>query len=144
MRHLVNIHQKVFVPTGQQFLSRLLNNISKQTGLSFNLQKNIVLVYNAKKTDCTNGLPTALAVPVKGVVTDAEGKPMVGATVSVKGTNTSVLTDKDGNFSVAASDDAVLIITFVGYKDQEISRKRPAQVKRSVEETTKPWVKWSL
>src|SRR5258707_44781 len=47
---LVNIHQRLQLPVGQHLLISLLDNISKQTGLSFNLQKNLVLVSNLKKT----------------------------------------------------------------------------------------------
>jgi TonB-dependent starch-binding outer membrane protein SusC len=119
--NLVNIHQKIFVPTGRQVLTRLLDHISKQTGLSFNLEKNIVLVFKPNRSMVQTAAPLQLVVPVRGIVTDASGKPMVGATVSVKGTRISVQTDGQGNFSVAAAGDAVLIITFIGYKDQEVA-----------------------
>ena len=118
--NLVNIHQRLQLPVGQHLLISLLDNISKQTGLFFNVQKNIVLVSNIKKVVVPVVSKTLVSDPVKGEITDADGKPMIGATVSVKGTNTSVLTDKDGNYSVIASGDAVLVISFTGYKDQEI------------------------
>jgi len=133
----VNIHQKIFVPTGQQVLGRLLDNISRQTGLSFNLEKNMVLVYNSGKIDAHTVMPNASAAPIKGLITDGAGKPMAGATVSVKGTATSVQTDKDGNFSVAAAGDAVLIITFIGYKAQEIIVNGRTELNISIEEISK-------
>jgi len=135
--NLVNIHQKIFVPTGQQILGRLLDDISKQTGLSFNLEKNLVLVYNAKKIAIQPMASGQLIPPVKGLITDGGGKPMAGATVSVKGTKTSVVTDKEGNYSVTASADATLIVSFIGYKDQEVLVNGQAEVNIQIEEISK-------
>ncbi len=47
--------------------------------------------------------------------------PLEGATVSVKNGSASTVTDKDGNFSINAPTDGVLIISYKGFKDQEIA-----------------------
>ena len=60
------------------------------------------------------------AQTVNGTVTSSDG-PMPGATVQVKGTNTGTTTDFDGNFSIAASADDVLVVSFVGYSTQEVA-----------------------
>ncbi|MFP9114402.1 SusC/RagA family TonB-linked outer membrane protein [Flavobacterium sp. RHBU_3] len=63
-----------------------------------------------------------LQATVKGKVTSADGLPVPGATVMVKGTTVVVSTDLDGNFEIpAASSDAVLVISSVGFKTQEIA-----------------------
>ncbi|MDG2396693.1 MAG: TonB-dependent receptor [Flavobacteriaceae bacterium] len=46
--------------------------------------------------------------------------PLPGATIIVKGTNAGTTSDFDGNFSIIASDDDILLISYVGYKTQEI------------------------
>lgn len=56
---------------------------------------------------------------VTGRVT-ADGKPLSGATVSVKGTTTATQTDNNGNFSISASPDATLEISAVGFTSIEI------------------------
>src|SRR6188508_1379220 len=59
---------------------------------------------------------------VKGKVIDENGKPLVGATINIKGTNQSTITDSSGNFSLAISNQrAVLVFSFVGFAKQEIS-----------------------
>lgn len=58
---------------------------------------------------------------IKGQVVDAFGEPVIGATISVKGTGTGMITDINGNFAVNASPKATLIISFVGFKTQEIA-----------------------
>ena len=60
------------------------------------------------------------AQSVSGTVTSEDG-PLPGATVVVKGTTNGVTTDFDGNFSIAASADAVLEVSFVGFTTQEVA-----------------------
>ena len=58
---------------------------------------------------------------VKGRITDATGAALSGASITVKGSSTSSLSDASGNYSISVPDDkSVLVISFVGYADQEI------------------------
>ena len=58
---------------------------------------------------------------VKGVVIDAAtDEPIIGASILVMGTTTGTITDFDGNFTVSAPDDAVLQISYMGYKSQNV------------------------
>ena len=58
---------------------------------------------------------------VQGTVSDDMG-PVIGATVMVKGAGASngTLTDFDGNFSINAKPGQTLVITYIGYKTQEV------------------------
>ncbi len=55
-----------------------------------------------------------------GNVTDENGIPLPGASVIVQGTNSGVVTDFDGNFSIETSIGETLVISFVGYASQSI------------------------
>ncbi len=58
---------------------------------------------------------------LKGTIVDSEmGKGLPGATVLVKGTSNGVNTDFDGNFEIISEGPGTLVISFVGYKSQEI------------------------
>jgi TonB-linked SusC/RagA family outer membrane protein len=57
---------------------------------------------------------------VRGTVVDETGEPVIGATIQIKGTGRGTTTDLDGNFQLSAPEDGVLIISFVGYRPQEI------------------------
>jgi len=58
---------------------------------------------------------------ITGVVIDATGESVLGATVMVKGTTVGVTTDISGNFSLALPTDArILVISFIGMKSQEV------------------------
>lgn len=59
----------------------------------------------------------AAALPVKGTVTDKDGKPLSGVTVMEKGTNNGAVTGADGSFSLTVKDEqSVLEISSVGYQ----------------------------
>lgn len=62
----------------------------------------------------------AQQVTVKGHVKDAMGEPVIGANVVVKGTSIGVITDLDGNFTLAAPQNSILEISFIGYKPVEV------------------------
>ena len=58
---------------------------------------------------------------VTGNVTDESGLPLPGASIIIDGTTTGVATDFDGNYSITASEGDVLVISFIGYADSEIT-----------------------
>ena len=116
----VNVSQKMILATGQRLLNPLLDSISMQTGLKFT-QKNLTIIVSDESNGVNAHKANEKFLAVKGTVKDAGGNPLGGATVSIKGTNTSVLTDAEGNFSINALDNSVLIISFVGYKSQEVA-----------------------
>ena len=58
---------------------------------------------------------------VTGKVTNAEGRPVPFATVAVKGTTTAVSADENGNFSIQAPPNAVLVFSSAGYQTSEVN-----------------------
>ncbi|MCC6307172.1 MAG: TonB-dependent receptor [Chitinophagaceae bacterium] len=59
---------------------------------------------------------------VKGTVTDAKSSlPVPNASITIRSTNLGTSSDADGNFKIDAPKNAVLVITAVGYKTQEVS-----------------------
>lgn len=62
----------------------------------------------------------AQQIAVKGHVKDTTGEPVIGANVLVKGTTNGTITDFDGNFMLNVPKDAILSVSFVGYKTTEV------------------------
>lgn len=58
-------------------------------------------------------------ITVKGKVM-ADGEPVIGATVLVKGVSIGTATDMDGNFSLNVASKAVLVVSSIGYETQEV------------------------
>ena len=64
---------------------------------------------------------SALAEPIQivGKVVDANGDPLVGASVVEAGTSNGTITDLDGAFVLTVENNVTLLVSYVGYKDQE-------------------------
>lgn len=58
---------------------------------------------------------------VTGTVTDAQNRPLPGATVLEKGTSNGTTTDFDGNFSIQVTEDATLEVSYLGYATQDVA-----------------------
>ncbi len=57
---------------------------------------------------------------IKGKVTDNDGKPLPGATITIVGTTRGVITDTDGSYSIEAEPRDKLVFSFVGMESQII------------------------
>ena len=64
----------------------------------------------------------AMAEPIAivGKVIDANGEPLVGASVAEAGTSNGTITDLDGAFVLTVEKNVTLLVSYVGYKDQEV------------------------
>ncbi|AGA80123.1 SusC/RagA family TonB-linked outer membrane protein [Echinicola vietnamensis] len=61
------------------------------------------------------------AKQVTGTVTDESGEPLPGVSILEKGTTNGTVTDLDGNYKISvASDEAVLVFSFIGMASQEV------------------------
>ena len=60
------------------------------------------------------------SVRITGTVVDAQGEPVIGASVVEKGTSNGVITDVDGNFVLNVSPGSTLQVSYVGYGTQDI------------------------
>ena len=73
-------------------------------------------------------------VTVKGTVKDSNGEPIVGAGVLIKGTQTGVTTDIDGNYSINVPANATLRFTALSYADQEVPVRGRANISVTLNE----------
>lgn len=74
---------------------------------------------------------------VTGKVTDNKGESIPGASVKIKNTTIGIATDIDGNFSLNAPDNATLVVTSVGYDDQEVSINGQSEITIVLKTNTK-------
>lgn len=71
---------------------------------------------------CASVVSLAQNRVVTGKVTSADdGQGIPGANILVKGTNTGTTSNADGEFSISVSNDAVLVISYIGYATQEVT-----------------------
>ena len=99
------------------FMHNLLFNKLKQNKMAI---KRLISVLVVAMT-CSFA---ALAQPrtIAGQVLDANGEPLIGATLVVKGTTTGFITDLNGNFEIKGVEfPATFLVSFIGYKTTELT-----------------------
>lgn len=100
-------------------LNNFLEECLKNQPLEFSIDGRMVTITRAKTT------PGAMvpAPPIHGIVRDAKGQPVVGASVKVKGNTQGAITNAAGAFDLDAPEGATIVISAIGYKTQEVKAK---------------------
>jgi len=70
-------------------------------------------------TEIHAGVLQSASYKVTGVVKDASGESVIGASVLEKGTTNGIITNLDGEFTLSVSPHSTLLVSFVGYTSQE-------------------------
>ena len=74
---------------------------------------------------------------VKGVITDSDGLPLMGAVVMVEGTSTAVVSGLDGDYMITVPSNAAnLVFSFIGYADQVVPVGGRTQIDVQMQEDT--------
>ena len=74
------------------------------------------------------------AQTVKGTVKDANGEPVIGATVQEQGTKNVAVTDLDGNYTLKLSGGQQLQFSYIGMKAQSVDAKGKSVVNVTLED----------
>ena len=67
-------------------------------------------------------------VTVTGTVADANGDPLIGCTVQLKGSSVGTVTDLDGHFKMQVPEGKTLIFSYIGYKTKEVKAQKTMKV----------------
>lgn len=70
---------------------------------------------------CISSVSFAQTREVSGLVTNSDGSPISGASVSIVGTNTATQTDGSGRFTISVAPGATLNVSYIGYNSQRVS-----------------------
>lgn len=115
-----NTEQKVSLNAQNEELRLAIRKMFEPTDISFSIQKNQI-VLEKKQIESTRKGPEK---SISGVITDQQGEPIIGATVTIKGTVTGVLTDLDGKYSIQAREGETLEFRYIGYNSIEQKIKK--------------------
>lgn len=100
-------------------LRSILELMAKDANLTFRRINHTISI--DVKPEAPKRVVEVAFVTVTGTVTDEYGVPLAGASVAEKGTANGTITDFDGNFSIDVEEDAVLEVSYLGYKSQEVA-----------------------
>lgn len=119
----VNVNRKTNVNVKNASLEEVLNQLFNGTDYKYQIIDRQVLIRKKEANDTEVAIVQQARRIVTGSVKDAAGEFIIGANVMVKGTTTGTVTDLDGNFSIEAPQGAVLLISYIGYLEQEVQAK---------------------
>lgn len=112
----VDTHKNITVESDNQPLGHVISQIVAGQGLAYTIEGKTIILRKA-----TAGLVQQQNNKrITGVVKDANGEPVIGANIVVKGTTNGTITDMDGNFVLDVPAGAVLHVSYIGYSDKEI------------------------
>ncbi|MBO9573500.1 MAG: TonB-dependent receptor plug domain-containing protein, partial [Chitinophagaceae bacterium] len=102
-------------------LKEFLIKVLKDQPLDFLIKGKTIFIRSVKDNKDPVFIPPAEnANPIKGVIRDAEGNPLGGINIVVKGTKRGVVSDAYGNFMIDAKVNEVLVISSINYDTKEI------------------------
>jgi len=114
----VDTNRKVSVDLKDVYLNDALNQIFTPIGVQYAIQDKHIVLSNKPMQKST--FTPSQHLTASGVVTDATGEPAIGASVIIKGSTTGTITDFEGQFSLETKEGDVLVISYVGYKTEEM------------------------
>lgn len=116
----INVKQKVSVSANNASIEDVLAQVLQNTGYNYQIIDKQILIKVSDKE--VMAVPTIAQSDKKitGTVLDATGMPVIGANVMVKGTTNGTITDMDGRFSLDVEEGATLVVSYIGFANQEI------------------------
>ena len=115
------------LPVNKKSVEEFLKIILAGTSLTYRQVNDQILIMPAKNLIPDSTLkdykfPYAPeANIVKGKVTNSKGEPLVGVSITVKGTNIGTSTDGRGNYSITVPENGTLVFSYVGFITQEVA-----------------------
>ncbi|HEX8024085.1 SusC/RagA family TonB-linked outer membrane protein, partial [Mucilaginibacter sp.] len=114
---LLSTLNKVSIDVKNAPLTEVLDQVLKNQPVTYKIVDNIIVI-NRKDADSNQILKLTT---VTGTVKDSKGAVLPGVTITVKDGKSTAVTDGNGAFKIIADERAILQITSVGYKRQEIA-----------------------
>ena len=106
--------KNISIDVQNENITTVLDQLLANTDFTYTLLTNNLIVVTGKNDAVANKVVT-------GKIVDEKGIPVPGVSVKVKGTSTGTVSDVNGGFSINVPDNAVLVISFIGYETQEIA-----------------------
>ncbi|MGN6420846.1 MAG: SusC/RagA family TonB-linked outer membrane protein [Pseudobacter sp.] len=114
----VSIHAK------DQSLRVFLDAVLKGQSLDYSIENTSVIISASVRSPKTERIPELMVYPVfqtiTGTILSADGTPLAGASVKIKGTSNGTSAGAKGEFIINANPGQILVFSFIGYQDQEM------------------------
>ena len=133
------MNRRVSVSADKSNIFSVLKEIFSGTNVKYSvLDKKIILSIEAQSPEQEK------KITVSGTISDAQGEPIIGASVLEKGVQgNGTITDIDGNFKISVSSSkAQLDISYIGYQSQTVAVQPGKNMKIILQEDSKQLDEW--
>lgn len=129
---LVNVNRKVTFDVNNKNVFDILDILFKNTNVTYKVvDKDIILTTSVGDKNEYNQVDRK----VSGIIRDQTGEPVIGANVVVKGADgLGTITDINGQYSLEVPQNAILIVSYIGYESVEIPVKDQSVINISLKE----------
>ncbi len=117
----LNANKRLNVNFNQANLNDVMAQCITNKGLIFIIDDKSIIIRQKDTGSRIDQSSPRDSVYYKGIVQDEKGKSLPGATVRIKDSKKATLTNSDGNFYISAPKEAVLVISYIGFIDKEIT-----------------------
>ncbi len=102
-------------------IKEALKKLFDGTSISYVIKDNVIYLHTTNKSTGRKATENGEKRTISGVILDEAGEPLIGATVRIKGSNTVVSTDMDGNYTLETTEvNPVVECKYIGYKPTEV------------------------
>ena len=117
----IDLNRKVSIDVYNQPVQKILHEVFAGTNDTYSvIGRQIIVKKQTQKNEAEVQILNQQKKTVTGLLTDADGNPVIGATVSIKGTTHGVTTDIDGKYILnSVSEGDVLEFRYIGYNTEE-------------------------
>ena len=123
-------------------LEKALNQVFSSLGVQYSFNNNTIVLVKGKTENAdqktVKPVGKTASAPVKGkvsgLVRDANGEPIIGASVFVKGTKVGTVTNADGEFALDVPENGTLTVSYIGFATRDVAVKNHTNLKITLDE----------
>ena len=117
----VNLTRKTSIRVADKDVTKILDLLFAGEKIKYEINDRHIVLYKASDERPGAGREKQADRVIKGVIKDAAGEAIIGASVLVKGTTRGVTSDLNGNFTLTVPENATLLISYLGYLPKEVT-----------------------
>lgn len=134
----IDVNREVSVSASNAPIEEILSEVLENTNYSYKIiDKQILIQQSEGKLASVSGV-NQNKKKITGKVLDSAGMPIIGANVIEKGTSSNgTITDIDGNFSLEVDANSIIVVSYIGYSNQEVKVGNKSNFSIALKEDTK-------
>ncbi len=131
----IDLERRVNINVQNKPVEKILEEVFQGTNTEYLVRDRQIIVRKDADTPSAPVRQQESRITVNGKITDSRGEELIGVNVYVEGTTVGTITNLDGEFSLSnIAPDAVLVISYVGYKRQDIPMNGRSSLNITLEE----------